>query len=91
MVLSDQDIAHEIESANIEIQPYKQDNLQPASYDVALGDEVLIFRASGTPIDVVSLNYATAQKINIADHPFEIGPGRFILGCTLEYLVLPII
>lgn len=73
MLLSDKDIRRELDGWLV-IEPLEDHQIQPASVDLRLGDELLDSIAS-FPINPV-LGY-------------KLSPGEFILGSTLEYMQFP--
>ena len=42
MFLSDKDIKAELEAGNITVEPFVEDQLQPATYDIRLGNTFII-------------------------------------------------
>jgi dCTP deaminase len=86
MILSDRDIKKSIKEGRIVIEPMFPNSLQPASVDLHLGADFLIFRTEKNicidpkePIDDM-MERATIDK----DHQFIIHPGEFSLGMTYE-------
>lgn len=74
MLLSDKDIRHEIVHGQLRIRPVEDIQFQPASVDLRLGDQ---------------LRESDGRVIYHLDDGYELGPGRFILGDTVEKLVIP--
>jgi len=63
------------------IRPFIQDCVQPCSYDVHLGAEAVMETESGfCPLSLVGFS---------PSNPFWMGPGDFMLGETIEYIVMP--
>ena len=91
MVLSDRSIREELTSGNIVIDPIDTDDIQPASVDVRLDREILVFRNTRRPyVDVrKSLEGLTDMEEIGDDIPFMLHPGEFVLGSTLEHIELP--
>lgn len=105
-VLSDRDIAESIHYGNpgIEIEPYDESNLQPASYDLTLGDEWIV-PVEAAPKDLpITLDEGlpehskrtyTADMFIInsmqnPDAPQSAPDGRpFVLGHVQEHINLP--
>ncbi len=90
MVLSDRSIREAISNGSIEIEPYSDRDVQPASVDFHLANKILVFRNSTLPYidlrkDVPNL---TEEVIIQDDEPFMLHPGEFVLGSTLEKLTL---
>lgn len=79
MFWSDIDIINGLKTGLIEIDPFDENLLQPASYDITLGNKLIIYNARGGPCnywDLCELGY------------FEIRPGDFILGSTEQRVKL---
>ena len=91
MVLSDRTIREEIDSGNIVVDPLGQGCIQPASVDVHLGSQILVFRNSRRPyIDVREDAADLTETIETrGDTPFILHPGEFVLGSTLENIEIP--
>src|SRR4051812_11695053 len=90
MILSDHDIKKSLESGQIGVEPLFPNSIQPASVDVHLGADFLIFRPSShvaidlkQPID----DMMEAVSIN-EDRQFVLHPGQFALGMTYETVSL---
>jgi dCTP deaminase len=86
MILSDRDIKKAIEDKEISIDPFDEKNIQPASVDLKLDNDFLIFDvASHTCIDVKKPIDNLMKKIVIPDDGyFVIHPGEFVLGKIFE-------
>ena len=65
------------------IVPFIEDRLNPASYDVALGDNIM-FEVAETP-EMIRHSIRTHTK----DDPYWLQPGEFILAETQEMFNLP--
>lgn len=91
MVLSDRTIKEEIASNRIVIRPLDPADIQPASVDVHLDRQILVFRNSRKPyIDVrQDVGDLTETVIVEDDIPFILHPGEFVLGSTLEHIEVP--
>lgn len=86
-MLSDVDILNKIESGDIFIDPYDPKRLQPASYDVLLGNEFLIF--DNTQLAYIDPREDTREHTRkvVIDDPdgfIVLHPKEFILGVTAE-------
>ncbi len=90
MILSDKSIRDEIESGRICIEPFDPSDVQPASVDLHLDDQVLVFRNSTAPyIDLKEAVPDLNEMVRIEDdEPFILHPGEFVLGSTLERVTL---
>ena len=85
MILSDKTIKERIKTGEISIEPFKEEFLQPASYDLHLDDQVLIFdKEKYGLIDVKKTSEALMKKIPIEDEGYLIHPGDFILANVKE-------
>ena len=91
MVLSDRSIREELASGNIVIDPVDIDDIQPASVDVHLDRQILVFRNTRRAyVDVrKSLDGLTDMEEIEDGIPFMLHPGEFVLGSTLEHIELP--
>ncbi len=92
MVLSDRSIKAEIEKGRIVIQPLDPLCIQPASVDVHLHRELRVFsgRGYGLCLDPrIAIDDRTEVRHIPEDEPYELKPGEFLLGSTLEYVALP--
>ena len=68
------------------IEPFREENLQPASLDITLGDKFLIERHRNRVIDAVEdkMEYLPVEVENYPLHPNE-----FVLGVTEEFIHVP--
>ena len=86
MILSDRDIKKALKSGAVSIDPLFPDSIQPASVDLHLGADFLVFKNTDhTCIDLkkpVDDMMETAQIS--AKKPFVLHPGEFALGLTYE-------
>ncbi len=91
MVLSDHTIKEEMARGRIVVEPLGEGCIQPASVDVRLGHQILVFRNSRRPyIDVREDMSDLTEMVEAADdRPFILHPGEFVLGCTLENIEVP--
>jgi dCTP deaminase len=86
MILSDRDIKKALANGRISVDPLFPDSIQPASVDLHLGKEFLIFKNAGhmaidlkMPIDDMMEGVTISEK-----KPFVLHPGEFALGLTYE-------
>jgi len=86
-MLSDQDILQCIESGDIQIDPFDQRRLQPASYDVLLGNEFMVFdNTKAAIIDPKISIHEYTRKVTLR-HSGDfiiLHPKEFILGVSYE-------
>jgi dCTP deaminase len=87
MFLSDIDIKDALQKKDITIQDFDLKRLQPASYDVQLGNEFLLFdKHTLDVIDPLKPLDEFMRKITIApDGFFVLHPGEFALTVTKDY------
>lgn len=70
------------------IEPYNPFQQNPASYDVLLGDKILVEDPEVEPY------YETDEaqrwcELDISKKPYFLKPGQFVLAHTLEYVRIP--
>jgi len=91
MVLSYHTIKEEMAKGRIVIRPLGEGCVQPASVDLHLDRNILIFRNNRVAyIDVRKTNDRLTDMVTMADDdPFMLHPGEFVLGSTLEHVEVP--
>ena len=87
MYLSDGDILKAIENGDIIIKDFEHGRLQPASYDILLGNKFIVSNTESTmAIDPVKKVFPETKEIVIADDGmFVLHPGISILGTSVDY------
>lgn len=87
MFLSDTDIIKEVKSGNITLKPFTLSRLQPASYDILLGNKFVVNDENMTHvIDPVRKIYAKTREITVKDGgEFVLHPGVSVLGTSKEF------
>ena len=87
MILADKDIRKAIEHGEITISDFDESRLQPASYDILLGNKFIINDANSTQfIDPVNKIYAKTHEVEIPDDgTFVLHPGISVLGISYDY------
>jgi dCTP deaminase len=87
MYLSDGDIKKAIESGDILIRDFDESRLQPASYDILLGNKFVVANSETTAaIDPVMKIFPQTKEIIIADDGmFVLHPGVSLLGTSVDY------
>ena len=88
MQLSDIDIKKALEKGEIIIHDFEEERLQPASYDVLLGFEFIIFdihKMDSIDPKNKSTEYTKKVVLESEDDYFVLHPGQFALGVTLDY------
>ncbi len=91
MVLSDVTIREEIARGRIVIAPLSDGCIQPASVDLHLDRNILVFRNNRVPyVDIRENTERLTELVTIGDDdPFMLHPGEFVLGGTLEHVEVP--
>ena len=91
MVLSDRSIREQINKGRIIIHPLGEGCIQPASVDLHLDRNLLVFRNNRVPyIDVRHSSERLTDMVTMGDDdPFMLHPGEFVLGSTLEHVEVP--
>ena len=86
MILSDGTIKRMLDAGTLEIFPLDNEQIQPASVDVRLGDTFSVVEDS--PSGIVSLDNEIRYK-TIKTDTYLLLPGQFVLATTKEYFALP--
>ncbi len=86
MILSDKTIKKMMEEGTLVISPVDENQIQPASVDVRLGDTFSIVEDSSTGI--ITLDSPIQYK-TIKTDTYILLPGQFVLATTMEYFKLP--
>ncbi len=94
MILSDRDIRNYLEKKDLIIEPLEniEEQIQPSSVDLRLGNSFLHFKVEGRAfIDPSKDNPSDLMEIiEVKDkEPFFLRPGEFVLGTTIETVGLP--
>lgn len=86
MFLSDKDIHAAVKNGEITLEPFEQKRLQPATYDIRLGNTFIVNDAHSTKaIDPVKGVFPQTQTIEVKDgDEFVLHPGVSILGYSKE-------
>ncbi|MES2216576.1 MAG: dCTP deaminase [Patescibacteria group bacterium] len=87
MYLSDGDIKKALKAGEIIINDFDESRLQPASYDILLGNKFIVHNTQGiTAIDPVNKIYPDSREIIVEpDGQFVLHPGISILGTSVDY------
>jgi dCTP deaminase len=87
MYLSDKDIKKALMKGDILIRDFDEDRLQPASYDIMLGNKFIVSNTESTmAIDPVKKIFPITKEIIIPeDGLFVLHPGISILGTSVDY------
>jgi dCTP deaminase len=91
VILSDRTIKEELAAGRIELEPFDESLVQPASVDVRLDHYFRVFLNHTMPvIDVKKDLEELTRLVDIEDdRTFVLHPGEFVLGSTLERIALP--
>ncbi len=91
MLLSDRDIRAELAGGRVALTPYEPTMVQPSSVDVRLDRYFRVFENHRYPhIDPAEDQPDLTRLIeSIADEPFVLHPGEFVLASTYEVITLP--
>lgn len=86
MFLSDKDILSAVKAGEIVLDPFDEKRLQPATYDIRLGNTFIVNDAHSTKaIDPVMGIFPKTQTIEVKDgDEFVLHPGVSILGYSKE-------
>jgi dCTP deaminase len=92
MVLSDHSIKEQMTAGRIVVDPIDPDDIQPSSIDLHLGTRFQVFRNSRYPyIDPQVEQRGLMDMVEASvGEPFVLHPGEFVLGATVERVVLPV-
>ena len=86
MILSDKAIMSLLKEGTLSISPLQDDQLQPASVDIRLGNTFSVVEDSSTGI--LTFTNKIAYK-EIHAETYLLLPGQFVLATTKEYISLP--
>jgi dCTP deaminase len=91
VVLSDRSIKEQMMTGRIRIEPFDPDDIQPSSVDLHLSSGFQVFRNSRYPyIDPTREQAGLMELVSATEgEPFVLHPGEFVLGATIERIVLP--
>jgi dCTP deaminase len=87
MFLSDNDIKKKVRHGAIILKPFDEARLQPASYDIMLGNRFLVNDShTSSFIDPVNKVFPKTRDVNVTDgEAFVLHPGVSILGYSKDY------
>lgn len=91
VILSDRSLGEALDAGRIVIEPLDRSSVQPSSVDLRLDHRFLVFRNHTMPvIDVKQDLSSLTEPVEASDErPLILHPGEFILGSTLERVVVP--
>jgi len=87
MYLADNEIKKAVDKGDIVIQGFEEERLQPASYDILLGNKFIIsITESTSAIDPVKKIFPETREVIIPDSGvYILHPGISILGTSVDY------
>lgn len=87
MFLSDTDILKEVKAGTITMKPFDSSRLNPASYDILLGNTFLLNdEYTAAIIDPVKKIYAQTREVHVKDgEEFILRPGISVLGTSKDF------
>lgn len=87
MFLSDTDIKKAVKKGTITLKPFVPSRLQPASYDILLGNKFVVNEETSTHyVDPSRKVYAKTREIEVKDgNEFVLHPGVSVLGTSKEF------
>lgn len=87
MFLSDVDIIQAVKKGDITLKPFFENRLQPASYDILLGNKFVVNDENSTHfVDPVKKIYAKTREVTVKDGAeFVLHPGVSVLGVSKEF------
>jgi dCTP deaminase len=86
MILSDKTIIEMLKEKTLLIEPIEEEQIQPASVDIRLGNTFSIVEDS--PNGIITLQNEIKYK-TIRTDKYLLLPGQFVLATTMEYFALP--
>lgn len=91
MLLSDRDIAAEIQAGRVQVEPFEPKMIQPSSVDVRLDRFFRVFENHRYEVIDPSIEQSDlTREVAVApDEFFILHPGEFVLASTYEVITLP--
>lgn len=90
MILTKKEILKKISKREIVIQPFSKENVGPASVDLALDNELRVFKKGSSAIDMKeSSDYRKITKTIRISKGYILKPGELVIGLTKESIKLP--
>lgn len=86
MILSDNTIYKMIKNSELKITPLENEQIQPASVDIRLGNTFGVVEDS--PAGIITMDSEIKYKI-IESDTYILLPNQFVLATTMEYFELP--
>jgi dCTP deaminase len=90
MILTRGTILNLIKRGKIVIEPFDPNSVGPASIDLSLGDKIRVFKEGTKTIHMTEDSdfLQHTREVDITNG-YDLKPGEFILGMTLEKITLP--
>ena len=91
VILSDKTLQEYLASGRIIIEPLGENAIQPSSVDLRIDSQFRVFKNHSLGIIDVRENLEDLTELVTVsdDEPFILHPGEFVLGSTLERVVVP--
>ena len=96
MILTRIEILKEVHTGNIVIDPFEEEALDAASYDMTLFHQIRVFIEGLNEIDLMEMAQNANMLMDItriveipAESYYLLKPGELVLGMTVEKLTLP--
>ena len=91
MLLSDRDIAKELEAGRVKVEPFDQAMIQPSSVDVRLDRFFRVFENHKYSVIDPSIEQGELTREVAVNHDefFILHPGEFVLASTYDVISLP--
>ena len=86
MIISDKTILQRLRDKTLVISPLTDEQIQPASVDIRLGNSFSVVEDS--PLGIITMESEINYK-TICTDTYLILPGQFVLATTMEYFELP--
>ena len=88
MFLTDIDIKKALEKGDITLDDFEEERLQPASYDVILGNKFAVMEShTAHPIDPVAKILPEMREVEVPNGGrFVLNPGHMALGTLHDYI-----
>lgn len=87
-MLADTKIKQALHQGILDISPFDEAALQPASYDLTLDRHFLQPATGTTVVDVADMDDSHMSAFAVGSDGLIIEPGEFLLGCTRERVAL---
>lgn len=91
MILSDCDIRKLNQSGGALVDPFEEDRLQAASYDLSMSSHISVFKKQVHTINLADQENVDSMysQIELSDDGYTVQPGEFILITVSEKITVP--